>query len=105
MADAFVWSQAGGMGNFNRAGYWWSAVGDEYWPSDPAARAKIESEIEEPYGDRRQELVFIGMNMEEERLRKALNRCLLTPDEFRSGPAYWTQFHDPFPPFSVSETN
>jgi G3E family GTPase len=101
MAEAFVWSQAGGMGNFNRAGYWWVAVGREYWPQDEPAREKILKEFDAEYGDRRQELVFIGMGMDEERIRKTLNRCLLSSDEMKSGAAHWALLHDPFPAFEM----
>eukprot|EP01006_Ploeotia_vitrea_P001729 TRINITY_DN105511_c0_g1_i1.p1 TRINITY_DN105511_c0_g1~~TRINITY_DN105511_c0_g1_i1.p1 ORF type:complete len:559 (+),score=73.43 TRINITY_DN105511_c0_g1_i1:29-1705(+) len=45
------------------------------------------------YGDRRQELVWIGLNMTEswKSIEKDLDQCLLTDDEFNLGPATWYQ--------------
>jgi hypothetical protein len=52
-------------------------------------------------GDCRQELVFIGIEMDEAAIRKSLEECLLTPDEFASGPFEWLKFPDPFPRWDV----
>ncbi|MDM7457856.1 MAG: GTP-binding protein, partial [Paracoccus sp. (in: a-proteobacteria)] len=50
----------------------------------------------EPYGDRRQELVFIGSGMDEGRLRAQLDACLLA-QEWGDDPRGWTGMDDPFP--------
>ena len=52
------------------------------------------------HGDRRQELVFIGIGMNEKRLREMLNACLLTNEEWRAGPRAWAKLPDPFPRWS-----
>jgi hypothetical protein len=52
------------------------------------------------HGDRRQELVFIGIGMDETRLRPALDACLLTNPEWRAGARAWTRLLDPFPRWS-----
>jgi ribosomal 50S subunit-associated protein YjgA (DUF615 family) len=54
-------------------------------PSDPASRAAILKDFEDPWGDRRQELVFIGQKMRDggqDRIRKVLDACLLNDAEF-----------------------
>ena len=67
------------------------------WPEDAESRAYIKSNWEEPFGDRRQEIVFIGIGMDETTLRNALNACLLTAAEMRAGVKSWTRLPDPFP--------
>lgn len=51
----------------------------------------------EPFGDMRQELVFIGQNMDESQIRSMLDDCLLTEEELLAGKALWQTLPDPFP--------
>lgn len=88
------WSQAGGACSFERAGTWWSVMPESEWPQD--VRSTILSHFEGEYGDRRQEIVFIGIGMDEPALRKMLDEALLTEDEVRAGPHAWISFVDPF---------
>lgn len=90
-------SQAGGIVRHGPAGIWWAAAPREHWPQDPEYRARIEAEFEGAYGDRRQEIVFIGQNLKPERTREILDRCLLTDTELAVGPEAWKMFDDPFP--------
>ena len=55
----------------------------------------------EPYGDRRQEIVLIGRNLDEDRIRKLLDDALLTDDEFQAGPRAWTELPDRLPSWQV----
>lgn len=48
-------------------------------------------------GDCRQELVFIGIEMDELEIYDSLQACLLTDQEFALGPAARASFSDPFP--------
>jgi hypothetical protein len=47
------------------------------------------------WGDRRQELVFIGIGMDEARIRTRLDACLVPAAAFT--PALWSGLRDPFP--------
>ena len=60
-------------------------------------RARILAQWEEPHGDRRQEIVFIGIGMEQAALRQRFDACLPTPAEMQAGPKAWAKLPDPFP--------
>jgi len=94
MTEVGSWSQAGPACHIGRAGYWWAAVERRAWP-DGDDLTEIEAHWHEPYGDRRQELVLIGMGMDEGALRARLNACLLTDREFERGPKSWKRLVDP----------
>jgi G3E family GTPase len=95
---AAVWSQAGGMAEYRPGGYWWAATPKANWPTDPDSLAWIESKMEEPWGDRRQELVFIGQTLPREEMLAELNAALLTPEELKHGIGAWPKIlDDPFP--------
>jgi uncharacterized protein (DUF736 family) len=55
------------------------------------------------HGDRRQELVFIGIDMDEPALRARLDACLLDAEEEAAGPAAWSGLPDPFPAWELSD--
>jgi len=91
-------SQAGGMLRHEAAGVWWAAVEREEWPQDPEWRASVRNSFKSPYGDRRQEIVFIGTKgMDKKELTRRLDACLLNDAEMVMGPAVWARFQDPFP--------
>lgn len=91
------WSQAGGIARYGFAGMFWKAVPKENWPEDEDYLASIEKQWVEPFGDMRQELVFIGQNLDQTRMTSSLNQCLLTEDEMLRGKQYWESLQDPFP--------
>ncbi|KTT27368.1 zinc metallochaperone GTPase ZigA [Pseudacidovorax intermedius] len=91
------WSQAGAVARHGPAGYWWAAIPREHWPTDPEAVAAIEKNWAPEVGDARQELVLIGMGMDEAALRARLDACLLTDAEMALGPQAWLGLADPFP--------
>lgn len=91
------WSQAGGACLHQAAGLWWSALDEKQWPKEPDSRQLLLDKMIEPYGDRRQELVFIGVDMDQQQMMNQLNHCLLTEDEIVEGEARWKMFSDPFP--------
>ena len=93
------WSQAGGIARYGFAGLFWKAVPKANWPSDEDYLASIEKLWVEPFGDMRQELVFIGQNLDQKSMLKALDECLLSEDELLKGKDYWMTLSDPFPPW------
>lgn len=94
---AGVWSQAGALARQGYAGRWWVSVPREQWPQDADSLNVIAEQWQEGTGDARQELVFIGIEMNENALRTALNEALLTPQEMAAGAGEWLTFADPVP--------
>ena len=93
---AWALSQAGGQKQVEPAGYWWAAVDKRHWPDTDAERLEVHREVDAGrWGDRKQELVFIGRNMDEHRIREALSAALLTDDEVSLGAEGWAGFPDP----------
>jgi G3E family GTPase len=94
---AGTWSQAGGIARYGFAGMFWKAVPKKDWPTDEDSLVSIEKQWVEPFGDMRQELVFIGQNMDKNDMTKALDACLLSEEDVLRGEAYWATLSDPFP--------
>jgi G3E family GTPase len=102
-AEVGSWSQAGVHCQIGRAGYWWAAMARDRWPSDPETRAEITNGWEEPWGDRRQEIVLIGVGIDERDLRARFDAALLTDAELAQGADGWRSYSDPFGSWSVPE--
>jgi G3E family GTPase len=92
-----MWSQAGGACGYEPMGVWWADTPEEEWPDDAGMRADITRNWEGETGDRRQELVFIGVDLDEAAWTRQLEACLLTEDELRAGSEMWARFESPFP--------
>ncbi len=91
------WSHAGGICRVDTVGEWWAATPRSDWPATADGLALVMKNWEEPHGDRRQEIVFIGAaEMDEPALRARLDACLLTDDEYARGPRRWSAYADPF---------
>lgn len=73
---------------------------DERWPQDEESLAYIREKWEEPFGDMRQELVFIGQRLNEHGIRAQLDACLLSDAELLAGQSVWNTLPDPFPSWS-----
>lgn len=101
---AFSWGQAGRDFRIEPAGHWWAALPREEWPGDAAELAEIKERWQDPHGDRCQELVFIGQQMNETTLRERLNSCLLFETESELYPRRASEFDDPFPVWDEDET-
>jgi G3E family GTPase len=91
------WSQAGGIARYGAAGYFWKAMPKDQWPQDQSYLDSIEEIWEEPFGDMRQELVFIGQGLNKDDIIKRLNNCLLTEAQVLQGSHVWLTYPDPFP--------
>ena len=96
-------SQAGGACRHGPAGMWWAAQDRSEWPDgDDELAAEIAADWhgdanDFSVGDRRQELVMIGVGIEPAVWSAKFDACLLDDDEYALGPQGWLQFDDPFP--------
>ena len=97
------WSQSGAVARHGLVGIWWADVDPADWPEDPQLLATIRGRWQEPYGDRQQELVLIGMDMDKDDLRRRLDDCLLTDRELAMGPDGWRSLPDPFPAWRFAQ--
>jgi Putative GTPases (G3E family) len=97
MDFALEWSHAGGSCRLQPAHQWWASMEKSEWPEDEEFRKEIEEQCKGKYGDRRQECVFIGINMDRKWIEDELNECLLTDSEMADGPQYWLEYNDGLP--------
>jgi G3E family GTPase len=100
MSEVGSWSQAGPVWEIARGGHWWASLPCSTWAGSPRLSAAIREHWQEPFGDRRQELRFVGWDMDQLALQRAFDACLLTEDELAQGPAEWARLHDPFASWS-----
>ncbi|PJF29773.1 MAG: hypothetical protein CUN52_06665 [Phototrophicales bacterium] len=96
---AGMWSQAGLIITLAPAGMWWADVPEAEYPDD--MHDELLSQMVGEFGDRRQELVFIGVDFDEDALRQKLDACLLTDAEMQQGYRRWAVYRDPFPSWDV----
>ncbi len=89
-------SLAGALSGVTPLGTWWAAVPRARWPDTPSARDYAAKHWVAPWGDRRQELVFIGAGMDEAALRARLEACLIG-DDLQGMQPDWPDLPDPFP--------
>ncbi|OLP54882.1 4-hydroxytetrahydrobiopterin dehydratase [Rhizobium rhizosphaerae] len=95
-------SLAGSIARTTPLGRWWASIDKREWPDHPEWHRHLMKRWDESWGDRRQELVFIGHGMDETALRAALDSCLVeNAQDFR--PAAWARLPDPFPRWGRSE--
>ncbi|SDP77991.1 GTPase, G3E family [Rhodoferax sp. OV413] len=101
---AVSYSRAGNVATHEPVGQWWAAVPRARWPAPGTAeRQALESHWTEPFGDRINEVVFIGQNMDRAAIEQAWKRAHLTFTETRKGQAAWAQLADPFPSWERTE--
>ncbi len=101
MEAAGYWSQAGAICQNEPAGFWWAAAPKRLWPLEEESVNKILKNWKKPFGDRRQEIVLIGIDMNKEELKKDFDSCLLTDQEFNLGEESWKSLPDPFPEWNL----
>lgn len=90
------YAQAGNCVGVEPVRRWYAASPKEEWPEDTATLDALAKDWHPEYGDRMQELVFIGAGMDQSAIETALNGCLLTDEELAQGPAVWATYQDPF---------
>ena len=89
-------SQAGALIRTGKRGLWWASVPKQQWPDHLEWKAAMKPYLDPIWGDRRQEIVFIGCDpMDEEQIRAELDSCLVVEQEFM--PERWRDLVDPFP--------
>lgn len=97
--DALNFSQAGGSSRLEKAGVWWACMpyGERInYPSFVQNKEYIESKWDKKWGDRMNELVFIGQDLNKEEMIKELETCLLQQNEYYIFDTKM-DFEDPFP--------
>ena len=91
------YSQAGKACRTEAAGLWWAAMDECDWPNDQEQRQEIAELWQKPWGDRRQEIVVIGQDIDSDAITAKFEACLLTNKEMELGPERWIAlFNDPF---------
>lgn len=91
-------SQAGAIVRTGRMGLWWAAVPRQRWPDDAEFRKAMAPYLDPVWGDRRQEIVFIGADpMDEASIVAELDACLVEATGFT--PAAWSGMKDTFAPW------
>jgi G3E family GTPase len=78
-----------------RMGRWWGSIPKNQWPDDDRFERFVTQHWDSTWGDRRQELVFIGIGMDKARIHAALDACLLPVNALT--PEMWMGLRDPFP--------
>lgn len=89
-------SLAGSLSSVKPLGTWWASVPKDRWPDSETGRAYMMQHWQEPWGDRRQELVFIGAGINWQELEARLDACLMpsnAPFDANNPP----DMEDPFP--------
>lgn len=89
-------SQAGALVRTSRRGQWWASVPQARWPDNAEWQISMRPYIDPVWGDRRQEIVFIGVDpMDQAEITHALDACLVPARDFT--PDAWRRLPDPFP--------
>ncbi|MEM7061397.1 MAG: GTP-binding protein [Pseudomonadota bacterium] len=99
---ALEYSLAGALSTVKPLGPWWAAIPKDRWPDNDGARAYMAERWIEPWGDRRQEIVFIGAGIDWAQLRSRLDAALV-PEHQAPGPDALPDLPDPFPAWHRAE--
>ncbi|WP_342150685.1 zinc metallochaperone GTPase ZigA [Methylorubrum sp. SB2] len=90
-------SLAGAVAHVGAMGFWWAAVPRRRWPEEEVFRERLHAVWSDNWGDRRQELVFIGRDMDRTAITSALDACLVGAEAARFEPEAFRHLPDPFP--------
>ena len=93
---AAEFSLAGALSSVRPLGTWWASIPEERRPQHESAQAYLKANWQEPWGDRRQEIVFIGSGIDWPALKARLDAALV-PEMIATGPDSLPDFVDPFP--------
>ena len=89
-------SLAGALSSIKPLGTWWASVPKDRWPEHDSIPGYITEQWQEPWGDRRQEIVFIGAGIDWANIKEQLDAALVSEDIAKS-PDTLPNFPDPFP--------
>ncbi|MDP2416137.1 MAG: GTP-binding protein [Hydrogenophaga sp.] len=97
------YSRAGNTATHEPVGRWWASAPRERWPSKGSPqRVAIEERWKEPWGDRLNEVVFIGRHMDRAAIEQAWKAMHLNYTEGRKGLKGWSELPDPFPQWEAT---
>jgi G3E family GTPase len=90
-------SQAGAFVRHQGIGRWWVEVPEDRWPEGADFKKVLDNYWDKDYGDRRQEMVFIGLSadMDQDAVSAQLNACLV--EDYLRDPDLYRKVRDPFP--------
>ena len=95
MDQVGLWTFADGRTQMSGAGRWWAAKPEKDWPASLAVRAEIRRGWHGKHGDRHQEIIFIGAEMNRAEVFALLDTVLLSDEEMALGEAtHWACFAD-----------
>jgi G3E family GTPase len=98
-----MWSQAGLSISLEPLAPWFAASPESDWEFEaPEDREHLMKTWDPLLGDRQVEVVFIGIDMDQELITDRLNRCVLTAEEFAEGMDSWRSFSDPLPEWDLA---
>eukprot|EP00753_Platysulcus_tardus_P004492 PLAT12542.10.p1 GENE.PLAT12542.10~~PLAT12542.10.p1 ORF type:complete len:562 (-),score=274.86 PLAT12542.10:1634-3295(-) len=101
------WGQAGVLLSIGHGGPFFAALPDDHWPDEPELCKLIREDFEPEIGDRRQEVVIIGIDLKEDAITEALNACLVTDEEWNVDYAVMeaalAEFDEAFEPWPTTE--
>ena len=89
-------SLAGALSTISPLGTWWASIPEERRPDHESARTYMQAHWQEPWGDRRQELVFIGAGIDWPQIKLMLDDCLV-PESLAKNPQTLPDYPDAFP--------
>jgi len=95
-------SLAGALSSIKPMGTWWASVPQESWPQHDSVKEYIADHWQEPWGDRRQEIVFIGSGVDWAGIKSRLDAALV-PESIASSPDALPDFPDPLPQWRMAE--
>ena len=100
---AYEWAQAGGVSSVNVAGMWWAAIPRREWVFPSGQRPDQRPDWHARFGDRTQQIVFIGQEMDEAAFRAGLDACLLSHELASADSDAWSKLHNPFPIMKLAQ--
>ncbi|MBS4213919.1 GTP-binding protein [Neobacillus rhizophilus] len=90
---ALLFSQAGPSVQVDPVSYWVASLPSEQQAQYFMGNPDLKDDWDEQFGDRKNELVLIGIDMDKDLVKASLDRCLLTEEEMVQD---WNKMKDPF---------